>query len=132
MSVIKGQARLKKIATQIAAGTLLDTNDRDFLAKALFEIANGENAEVALNVKAKRGERKSKFHNSRKYNAPFMYALIATAIAPEDEGGLGMTLKDAVAFVKKNFPNLPSEVSIRRKWNDIKDANPRTFYIESD
>lgn len=130
MSVIKGQARLKKIADQIKEGALLDPDDRLFLSNALSDISNGEDAEVALNVKAKRGERKSKVHKSRQYNDPFMYALIATAIAPEDKGGLGMTLKDAVTLVRENFPNLPAEVSIRRKWNDVKDADHEAFVIK--
>ena len=132
MSVIKGQERLKKIANTLSADTSLDKSDKEFLVTALYEIADGQNAEDALNIKAKRGERRSKFHKSRKYNDPFMYGLIATAILPESDGGLGMTLKDAVTMVKKEFPNLPDESSIRRMWNNIKDSNPRDFYTKPD
>ena len=132
MSVIKGQERLKKIANTLSADTSLDKSDKEFLVTALYEIADGQNAEDALNIKAKRGERRSKFHKSRKYNDTFMYGLIATAILPESDGGLGMTLKDAVTMVKKEFPNLPDEASIRRMWNNIKDSNPRDFYTKPD
>ena len=132
MSVRAGQARLKKIAGQISDNTQLNPEDKDFLVNALHAIADGQKAEVAMNVKAKRGERRSKFHQSRKYNDPFMYGLIASAILPENDGGLGMTLKDAVTMVKREFPDLPDEASIRRIWNNVKDSDPRDFYTKPD
>ena len=58
MSVRKGQARLKKIASLISADKPLDVHDKEFLVSALIEITKGQDAEVALEVKAKKGERK--------------------------------------------------------------------------
>ena len=59
MSVRKGQERLKNIAAQISEDIQLSPEDKKFLVTALLEIYNGEDAEVSLGVKAKRGERKS-------------------------------------------------------------------------
>ena len=132
MGVRQGQARIRAIAGLIAEGSPLSEDDKAFLVAALIDISNGEEAEVALNVKAKPGERKSKNQRLRDFNDPFMYGFIATAIAPEHDGGLGMTVKDAVTIVKKEFPNLPTEESIKRMWNTIKDSNPREFYVKSD
>ena len=132
MSVRESQARLKKIAEQITTGARFDPDDRDFLAKALYDISNGDDADVALNVKARRGERKGPVHRSRQYNDVFMYGLIASAIAPEHDGGLGMTVKDAVSMIKQEFPNLPAEESIRRMWSKIKDSDPRNFDVKAD
>ena len=57
---------------------------------------------------------------------------LATAIAPIDEGGLGLTLLDASAKIKLNFKNLPSEESLRRYWNDYKKTSGRTFKSNMD
>ena len=59
MSVRKGQARLRKLAEKITNETPLDEEDRAFLSSALKDIADGGDAEIALDVKANRGERKS-------------------------------------------------------------------------
>ena len=48
MSVRQGQARLKKIAGQISEDKQLSPKDKEFLAKALIEISNGEDAEISL------------------------------------------------------------------------------------
>jgi len=61
MSARKGQTRLKKIAIQISQNKQLSPEDKEFLVKALIEISNGGDAETALGVKFKKGERKSKY-----------------------------------------------------------------------
>mgnify|MGYP000545099307 CR=1 FL=1 len=60
MSVRKGQERLKNIAGQISDDKQLSSEDKEFLVKALIEISDGEDAETALAVKFKKGERKSR------------------------------------------------------------------------
>ena len=96
MGVRHGQARLKKIAGQISEDKQLSPEDKEFLAKALIEISNGEDAETSLAVKAKKGERKSKHAKETEFFKVLLFGWIATAIAPESEGGLGLSLKDAV------------------------------------
>ena len=58
MIVRKGQARLKKIAGLIYADKPLDVHDKEFLVLVLIEITKGRDAEVALEVKAGKGQRK--------------------------------------------------------------------------
>jgi hypothetical protein len=122
MSVRKGQARLKKIAGQISKDKKLGTEDKEFLVNALSEISNGEDVEIALDVKAKRGERKSKAMSDSELHRKVALAWIATAIAPESEGGLGLTLKDAAAFIKTRVSYLASEDSLKRYWNEVRDT----------
>ena len=90
MSVRKGQARLRRIATHISSDAPLSDEDRAFLITALQTIANGEDAETALGVKAKKGERKSRHIMNTEFNKQLFFGWIATGIAPESEGGLGL------------------------------------------
>ena len=132
MSVRKGQARLRKIATQISSDAPLSDEDQAFLVTALQTIANGEDAETALGVKAKKGERKSRHIMNTEFNKQLFFGWIATAIAPESEGGLGLSLKDAVSKASKDWPSLPSEESLLRQWNDVRKNQGRTFKVKTD
>ena len=132
MSVRKGQARLRKIATHISSDAPLSDEDQAFLVTALQTIANGEDAETALGVKAKKGERKSHYARNTEFNKQLFFGWIATAIAPESEGGLGLSLKDAVSKAAKNWPSLPSEESLLRQWNGVRKDQGRTFKVKTD
>ena len=132
MSVRKGQARLRRIATHISSDAPLSDEDRAFLITALQTIANGEDAETALGVKAKKGERKSRHIMNTEFNKQLFFGWIATAIAPESEGGLGLSLKDAVSKASKDWPSLPSEESLLRQWNDVRKNQGRTFKVKTD
>ena len=132
MSVRKGQARLKKIAGQISEDKQLSPEDKEFLVKALIEISNGEDAETSLAVKAKKGERKSKHAKDKKFNLELAYGWIATAIAPEDEGGLGLTLRDAVERLTAEWSQFVSEETLLRYWNNVKNNQERDFEIKTD
>ena len=136
MSVRKGQARLRKIATQISSDAPLSDEDQAFLVTALQTIANGGDADTALGVKAKKGERKSDYARQTEFNKQLFFGWIATAIAPEyedpHESGLGLSLKDAIAQAAKDWPNLPSEESLRRQWNDVRKQQKRNFSIKTD
>ena len=132
MSVKEGQKKLKVLAKKIYESTPLSDNEKEFLSSALTQIASGEDAELALNVKARKGERKSKSVQDALQNRQFAMGWLATAIAPIEEGGLGLTLLDASSKIKLNFKNLPSEESLRRYWNDYKKNNRRTFQSYTD
>ena len=136
MSVRKGQARLRKIATHISSDAPLSDEDQAFLVTALQTIANGEDAETALGVKAKKGERKSHYARNTEFSKQLIFGWIATAIAPEDEdpheSGLGLSLKDAVRKAAKDWPSLPSEESLLRQWNDARKNQGRTFKVKTD
>ncbi len=132
MSVRKGQARLRKIATHISSDAPLSDEDQAFLVTALQTIANGEDAETALGVKAKKGERKSHYARNTEFSKQLIFGWIATAIAPETDGGLGLSLKDAVSKVVKDWSGLPSQESLLRQWNDVREDQGRTFKIKTD
>ena len=132
MSARKGQTRLKKIASQISQDKQLSPEDKEFLVKALIEISNGGDAETALAVKFKKGERKSKYAKDTKLILPLAYGWLATAMAPESKGGLGMTLQDAAAMLTAKWGKLPSEQTLRRYWNNVKNTQERDFKIKTD
>ena len=132
MSARKGQTRLKKIASQISQDKQLSPEDKEFLVKALIEISNGGDAETALAVKFKKGERKSKYAKDTKLILPLAYGWLATAMAPESEVGLGMTLQDATALLTAEWGRLPSEQTMLRYWNNVKNTQERDFKIKTD
>ena len=88
MSARKGQTRLKKIAIQISQNKQLSPEDKEFLVKALIEISNGGDAETALGVKFKKGERKSKYAKDTNLILQLAYGWLATAMAPERKNDL--------------------------------------------
>lgn len=131
MSVRKGQARLRKLAHMLA-DLPNPTEDTEFLSSALLEIASGKDANDALDVKAKKGERKSKHSQQTKIQLKFFVPWIASAIEPEEEGGFGYTVKEAISVAKQYFPNLPSEVTLRRYWADYQRTGTAIFTLERD
>ena len=132
MSARKGQTLLIKIASQISQDKQLSPEDKEFLVKALIEISDGEDAETALAVKFKKGERKSRQTRVAKINKALVMGFLATAKAPESEGGLGLTLRDAVSMVKAEWGRLPSEQTLRRYWNNVKNTQEKDFEIKTD
>ena len=83
-------------------------------------------------MKAKKGERKGPYARTTKVRNQFIFGLIATAIAPQDEHGLGLSLKDAVGMIKNAVRDLPAEETIRRYWNDARHKTTRDFEIKTD
>ena len=132
MSMRAGQARLRKLSKQLSGDRVLSLDDREFLAKALYDISFGVDPEQALGVKAKRGERKGKHAQDMKVRRQVVNGWLATAIAPESEGGLGLSLREAAARIKAELKDLASEETIRRYWNDVKDTQGRNFKIDTD
>ncbi len=132
MSVIDGQKRLRKIGNLVASRSALSTEDRTFLSAALRDIADGEDAAEALDVKAKRGERKSKKSRERKKTMQFALGWIAAARLPEEEGGLGLTLEDACAKLGENGLKAfgLTEETIRSYWNKNTENRSVEFKIE--
>ena len=132
MSVRKGQARLRKIATQISSDTPLSDEDQIFLMTALRTIADGGDADTALDVKAKKGERKSQYARNTAFNKQLFFGWIKVAIAAESDGGLGLSLKDAVQKARLGWPSLPSEETLIRQWNDVRKEQQEEFIIKTD
>mgnify|MGYP006292979725 CR=1 FL=1 len=134
MSVRKGQVRLGKIAKQLESNSPISDDDRLFLSSALKEISDGRNAEVALGVNAKRGERKSRHARQTKYTLPFVFGWIASAIQPRNKGGLGLSLNEACKKISKiTLPHLRlSTQTIRRYWDKHKSNYKPHFTLPAD
>ena len=102
MTIKDRQHKLRIMAAALRTGDLT-TEDTDFLSDALIRIADGEDAKTVLNIKAKRGERSSKSSHEAQKNSNINQRLalswIATAKAPEVNGGLGLTLEEAIGLI---------------------------------
>jgi hypothetical protein len=73
------------------------------LAQALRKIGTGEDANLVLGVKARRGERRTKASALKAEKLRFVMGWIASAIAPTNEDGLGLSLNDAFDKAAKGF-----------------------------
>lgn len=129
MSVREGQRRLRDIAQNLEDNTPLSEVDKHFLIEALKRIAFGDNAELALNVQATRGERKGLADQLRKFNDQFIFTWIHAATMSEEDGGLGLTVKEAASIIKQNFPNLPTEETLIRQYSTVKKELGAYFQI---
>jgi hypothetical protein len=120
VSVANAQKRLRRLATLIGSGSAIAIKDRTFLIAALSDIANGADANKALGVKVRRGERKSKKSRDRQVTKKYAMAWIAAARLPEEGGGLGLTLEDACALVSDKGLDGHfhlTEETLRSYWN---------------
>ena len=129
MTVREGQRRLRDIAQNLEDNTPLSEVDKHFLIEALKRIAFGENAELALNVQAKQGERKGQADQLRKFNDQFIFTWIHAATMSEEDGGLGLTVKEAASIIKQNFPNLPTEETLIRQYSTVRKELGAYFQI---
>ena len=132
MGIADGQRRLRKIAQHLKVGTALADLDRRFIASALAHIADGEDAEAALGVKAKRGEKKGKNARKRKTISEMALAWIAAAKLPEEEGGLGLTLEEARAKIGENGLHAfgLTEETLKTYWAKKKTRKTPNFHLE--
>lgn len=131
MSIADSQKRLRQLANLIASGSAINDNDRKFLSDALRDIADGDDANKALGVKAKRGERKSKKSQIRKVTEIHAMAWIAAAKLPQQDGGLGLSLEEACALAGNLKAFGLTEETLRSYWNR-KPKRRRVIYKKED
>ena len=132
MSVGIGQKRLKKIAVTLDSSRELDPSDKAFLVNALLQISYGDDAETTLEVKAKKGERKSRHSWTTKQNKTMAMGWMEVAISQKEDGGLGLTIKNAAEKLNKGWgKRFFSVETLIRYWNDHKD-NPGPEFKISD
>jgi len=125
------QYRLRKIAMELEFGNELSIPDTYFLIQALRKIGEGGDANEALGVKVRKGERKNPANTAKKNYPRFTLSYIATLIAPESDGGCGMTLEDAIEYAAKSFKgnaNLGySAETLTHYWNNRPEWRNRDF-----
>jgi len=121
--------RLRLIALKIESETPLDALEQAFLIKALREIGLGGDAEVALQIKANRGERrssKSKFHEERR---DFVLSWISAAMRPEPDGfgyDLLTAIDIAATWYYSESDGLTAE-TILNYWNNHPEKHNPSF-----
>ena len=132
MKIRDRQNRLVKIAKCLDARKALPADDLGFLVDALRRIAAGEDANQALDVVAKRGERKGHAANVSKMLSQFAMGWIAAARLPEAEGGLGLKLEEACAKLGENDLNAfgLTEETLRTYWNKRPNMRKVEFKLE--
>ena len=140
MSLIEKRKRLIAIAESINAGIALSDVDATFLSAALIEIAQGEDPKSALDIKAKRGERTSITYKNKIEQGELMKSLalgwLATAIAPEEDGGLGLSNEVAFGIIGELSPVFKdtkafgfTEETLKTYWAKNHDKHERTFKL---
>lgn len=141
MGVIERRKRLIEIATSIKAGATLSDGNVAFLSDALIKIAEGEDPKSALDIKAKRGERISQHYQDKVKQGELMksFALgwLATAIAPEEDGGLGLSNEVAFGMIGELSPVFKdtkafgfTEETLKTYWAQNPDKHKRTFKLQ--
>ncbi len=140
MSVIERRKRIVEIAKSIKTATVLSEVDANFISDALIKIAQGEDPQLALDIKAKRGERISKAYQEKVERGELMKSLalgwLATAIAPEEEGGLGLSNEVAFGMIGELSPEFKdikafgfTEETLKTYWAQSPDKHERTFKL---
>jgi len=112
MNILDRHRRLRDIGQALLQGNPISGEDRLFLSNALIKIGNGSDAADELDTKprAEEGERSYETARKKDIRDKLMYAWLEAAMAPEEEGGLGLTRKKAIKRLKNteagriNFP----------------------------
>ena len=125
------QYRLRKMAMELEFGKELSILDTGFLIQALRKIGEGGEANVALRLKVRKGERKTPANTAKINQRRFALSYIATLIAPEREGGFGMTLKDAIEDAAKKSKGQANfgytDETLMNYWNNHPEWRTRDF-----
>lgn len=127
-------ARIEALADNLESGCL-QIEEQQFLVEALRSIADGEDPNKALDVKAGRGEKRSKISRDnlkrRKNNRQLILGWIAAARAPEELGGLGLTLEEAIElFENSGLSKLGfSPETVRTYWNNSPNQRKLEFTL---
>jgi hypothetical protein len=119
------QYGLRKLSIDLVAGVHLQAADRKALARALWRIGNGEDANVVFGVKARRGQRKTPGQAAKRFKMRAAVGWVAAAIRSRDEGGLGYSLADALERAAKSFRL--SDETLLTYWRDNPEWRTPTF-----
>lgn len=125
------QYRLRKLAADMENGVALPASELNFLIAALKRIGRGDDANVALGVKARRGERRTAEQVAKRDKIRFALGWIASAIQPPEDGGLGMSLEEAIASAAETQRGEAtfslSEETLRTYWGNHREWRSPTF-----
>ncbi len=97
------QLRLRVLAIAMREDKPLPSGDKKFLADALERIADGEDPEAVLGVKAKRGERKTANAQATAFRQQALLSFIAAVMCPPPDG-YGYSLEKAIQCATEDSP----------------------------
>ncbi len=100
----------------------MSSETRQFLIKAFNRIGQGEDANKALGVTGKRGERRTREQALKRFNIRSDLAWIAAAIRPISEDGLGLTFQQAIDEIASDMNGGPgsrfTSETLKNSWNE--------------
>jgi hypothetical protein len=120
----RAQWRLRRLAMDLETGVAPPSGELKFLISSLRRIGEGEDANAVLNVKAKRGQRKTKAEATRRDKVQFAISWIAAAITPKPEGR-GLTLNEAIEKAAKAFRM--SYDTLKTHWGNHPELRTSSF-----
>jgi hypothetical protein len=127
------QYLLRIIAFILSEGRDLAPDVRAFIAKAFQRIGEGEDANIVLGVKAKRGQRKSVKSSMDAFALELELRWIASAICSPEEEGLGLTLEEAIlrrsSGEGRSRHSGYTYESLRKAWYDRPEFHGRIFQL---
>ena len=125
------QYRLRLIAMELEFGRELSIPHTKFLFKALRKIGEGGDANEALGVKARKGERKNPTNTAKANHVRFALSFIALLISPEAEGGFGIDLEDAIDEAAEKFKDEAyfgyTAETLKHHWDNHPEWRTRQF-----
>ena len=119
----KIRKKLEVIAQKLEKSEELPTDVRLALAEIFRSIGEGADANEALGLQRKPGEKES--DELAKYTLSFLFHCISAAILPEEKDGLSLTIAEAIrraSAISKSQRNLKtfSEKTLKSHWNNNK------------
>lgn len=129
--------RIEGLADDIESGRL-QTQDQQFLVGALRKIAQGEDPLNALDIRAGRGERRSKIsrdsQKKTRITRQLIMGWIAAAKASEEQGGLGLTLEQTIElFEQTGLSNMGlCSDTVRTYWNNSPSLRQLEFTLSGE
>lgn len=136
-NIDKKLTRIEEIADDLETGNL-QVEDKRFLVGALRKIADGDDPKDAFDVRAGRGERRSKIsrdsQKKKRIKRELIMGWIAAAKAPEKQGGLGLTLEQAIElFEQTGLSNMGlSSDTVRTYWNNSPELRELEFTLSGE
>ena len=119
----KIRKKLEVIAQKLEKSEELPTDVRLALAEIFRSIGEGADANEALGLQRKPGEKES--DELAKYTLSFLFHWISAAILPEEKDGLSLTIAEAIRRAsaisksQRNFKTF-SEKTLKSHWNNKK------------
>lgn len=121
-STLERMQHLRQLGLKISDGKKLTIQEEEYLGKALVAIAGGAEPKQSLGIKPQKGEKVGIDAKQAENRRRLAISWIKTAILPAEEGGLGLTLSEAIEKIgdvnNQNPPFGLSEETLKNKWRD--------------